>query len=133
MFILYLGVYLSLKGNVYPNNSVIFINEIGETDENSINPTQNDALQCITDKSPCCRFFPNTAGEWYFPNGTLIPEEGADSTPLYRNRGFDDGTVNLNRISTLSTVSIPTGLFCCVLPDMDGTSQRLCADIDHGE
>ena len=97
-------------------------------------PTQNDALQCITDKSPCCRFSPNTAGEWYFPNGTVVSEEGASSATFYRNRGFDDGTVNLNRhIDVLSSVSIPTGLFCCVLPDMDDDNQRLCADIDVGE
>ena len=127
-----LGVYLSLKGTVYANNSVIFVNEIGETDDNSIKPSQNDALQCITDKSPCCRFAPNTAGEWYFPNGTVVPAQSASSTVLYRNRGFDDGTVNLNHINTLPTVSVPTGLFCCVLPDMDDNNQRLCADIDIG-
>ena len=62
----------------------------------------------------------------------MVPAQGAGSTVFYRNRGFDDGTVNLNHINTLPTISVPTGLFCCVLPDMDDNNQRLCADIDIG-
>ena len=51
---------------------------------------------------------------------------------FYRSRGPDDGTVNLNYInSTLPELS-PTGLFCCVLPDMDNKNQRLCANLDIG-
>ena len=32
------GVYLSLKGSVYSNNSVIFVNEIGETNASPMSP-----------------------------------------------------------------------------------------------
>ena len=44
---------------------------------------------------------------------------------FYRNRG-DDGTVNLNR---LSGIVMPTGLFCCVVPDSIGITNRVCANI----
>ena len=129
-----LGVYLQLKGKIYANNSAIFVNEIGETNNNSIGSVQNNALQCITDKSSCCRLA--AVGEWYFPNGTVVPRQGdIDGPILYRNRGHDDGTVNLNHINTTVTpsVSTPTGLFCCILPDMDDENQRLCTNIDIGE
>lgn len=128
-----LGVYLSLKGDVYANNSVIFINEIGETDDNSIRPSQNDALQCITDKSRCCRFVPNKLGGWYFPNGIAVPGQDHAGSVYYTNRGYDDGTLNLNVISTVPRASTPTGLFCCEIPNIDNDYQRLCANIDVGK
>ena len=115
------GVYLSLNGTVYANNSVIPIAEIGTT--------SNNGLQCITDKMPCCAAMVGRAGEWYFPNETTVPVlgTGADmATAFYRNRG-DDGTVNLNRLNT--NIMIPTGLFCCEVPDAAGDMQRLCANI----
>ena len=114
------GVYLSLRGVVYANNSVFQITEIGET-----NATSNTGLQCITDKMICCTTLGSRFGEWYFPDGTFVPAQGG-ATTFYRNRG-DDGTVNLNRLDT--NVLMPTGLFCCEVPDASGRMQRLCASI----
>ena len=74
---------------------------------------------------PCCRFHPNRAGEWFYPNGTVV-EHQAYGTVIYRNRGYDDGTVNLNRANDVMS---PTGLFCCVVPDATGTNQTVCANI----
>ena len=51
-----IGVYLSLKGSVYANNSVIIITEIGA--ESDPDTATNEALQCITDRRPCCRTHP---------------------------------------------------------------------------
>ena len=76
---------------------------------------------------PCCRTPPNRAGEWFFPNGIVVPVSGA-ATTFYRNRG-DDGTVNLNRVNT--GIISPTGLFCRVVPDATGTIQRVCAAISE--
>ena len=56
----------------------------------------------------------------------MVPVQGTAST-FYRNRGRDDGTVNLNRLNT--TVVMPTGLFCCVVPDATGVMQRICASV----
>ena len=114
------GVYLLLRGTVYDNNSVISITEIGET-----NSTSNTGLQCITDRRPCCATQPNRFGEWLFPDGTAVPPQGG-ATSFYRNRGAD-GAVNLNRLNT--SVFMPIGLFCCVVPDALNVTQRVCAII----
>ena len=77
---------------------------------------------------PCCGK-PNKFGEWWFPGGTTIVPIKARDKPFYRNRG-NDGTVNLNlRNVTTDNVTIPTGLFCCVVPDANGDMQMVCANI----
>ena len=118
------GVYLSLKGTVYANNSLIPITEIGET-----NPDihLNEGLQCITDRMSCCKT--GKAGEWYFPDGTGVPvlgtvADGNRATTFYRNRG-DNGTVNLNRVNT--NVMSPAGLFCCQVHNT--LNQTACINI----
>ena len=106
-------------GEVYANNSIILITEIGET-----NTTSNTGLQCITDKIPCC--LQGTAGQWYFPDGvTTVPSLRQDATTFYSNRG-DDGTINLNHINNVVS---PTGRFCCVVPDASQALVRVCANI----
>ena len=115
---MFAGVYLVLLGVVYANNSVIPITEIGET-------TSNSGLQCNTDRRPCCATLPFRFGEWYFPDGTAVPILGA-ATTFYRSRG-DEGTVNLNRLST--SVTSPTGWFCCEVPDNSEVVQTICANI----
>ena len=108
---------------VYANNSVIQITEIGETNPDT---DLNDGLQCITDRMPCCRIT-FRAGEWYMytPERMMVPGPGT-TVNFYRNRGYDDGTVSLNRNSS---VMMPTGLFCCEVPDAAGDIQPLCANI----
>ena len=117
------GVYLSLRGMVYANNSVIQITEIGDTDPDT---DLSEGLQCITDRIPCCRFA-FRAGEWYMytPERTVVPGESA-TVSFYRNRGYEDGTVNLNRPNG---VTMPTGLFCCEVPSATGGDQTVCANI----
>ena len=111
---------------VYPNNSHILITEIGETDTSiSPPPNSNNGLQCITDRMPCCGTQPNRFGEWFFPNGSSVLTQVGSRT-FYRNRG-DDGTVNLNRLN--SDVMMPTGGFCCVVPDATSTEVTVCANI----
>lgn len=89
-------------------------------------PSIDNALKCTTDKVPCCRSLGDTSliGEWYFPNHTLVP--GQRSTDFFRSRGFEDGTVNLNRMSGATS---PTGLFCCRLPDANDIEKTMCANI----
>ena len=114
----FLGVYLSLKEVVYPNNSFITIMEIG----NDYRQPMNNALQCVTDLMPCC--YLTQIGEWYFPNGTRVPLLG-EATDFYRTRG--SGTVNLERLN--ANITQPTGLYCCRFPDAIGAYQTLCINI----
>ena len=124
------GVYLSLKGVVYPNNSHIPITEIGQTDTSVSPPSNsNNRLQCITDRMPCCGSEPNIAGQWFFPNGGVVPTIGTGvsmATTFYRTRG-DDGTVHLNHVN--NDVMMPTGRFCCLIPDATSTNVTVCAII----
>ena len=125
LIITHAGVHLSFKGMTYSNNSIFFINEIGRT-------SSNKAIQCVTDKQKCCFSTRNRFGEWYFPNGTLLPRQhhptDGFATHFYRNRA-DNGTVSLNRVGP-SVVS-PTGRYCCELPDAAGVQQSLCAYIGN--
>ena len=104
----------------YTNNDFISITEIGRKSD-----TSNNGLQCITDRRPCCAALEGRAGEWFFPNKDKVPIF-IDGTTFYRNRG-DDGTVNLNRAS--SDVLMPTGRFCCVVPDATSTQVTICVNI----
>jgi hypothetical protein len=123
-FILIIGVYLSLRGVVYYyNNSIIYISEIGELESNT-----NNALQCITDRMPCCRSPQN--GDWYFPNGTIIKSNLDPFTTFYRNSG-DDGTVNLNHVRLNDNTTSPVGLFCCRVSDSTNITQQICAYISE--
>ena len=119
LLLLTAGVHISLRGMNLSNNSVVFLDEIG--DQTIKNGSE---LQCITDRELCCRY-PYTAGQWFFPNGSKVPVK-VEATGLYKNRGYA-GTVNLNRPNT--TVTSPTGLFCCILPDAQGINQMLCVNI----
>ena len=71
----------SLKNTTYQNNSLVALEDIGEGD---------DALLCITELTACCQ--PPYTGEmepdignWFFPNGTRVPDEHFNVTSgLYR-------------------------------------------------
>lgn len=113
------GVYLSLGGLFYPNNSEIPITLIG---------VDNDALKCTTDRVPCCRQVNMIVGSinmgiWVSPTRNVVPENG----PFYTSSGVNDGTVNLNRLN--NNTAEPLGLFYCMVPDARGVNQTLFANI----
>ena len=101
---------------VYTNNSIIPITDIGEGDS---------ALQCITDRMPCCGSAGNRIGQWLFPDTRNVPDQSSTSS-FFQSRGNSDGTVNLNRNDD---VMEPIGLFCCVVPDATGTNQMPCVNV----
>ena len=105
------GVYLSQRGVELRNNSLRPIADIG---------VGENALQCITDKDSCCE---NDVGQWTFPNSSQVPTMG-QSTTIYVSRGTSDGAVNLNREDS---VMMPTGQYCCMVPDTTGSNLTLCA------
>ena len=113
------GVYLALRGVFIANNSHINIRNIGQSSD-----SPNGALQCITDRMPCCSIVPNRFGQWYLPDGHLVPVFTL-TTAFYRSRG-DNGDVTLNRPSDVMS---PTGQFCCAVPDATDIDQTLCVNI----
>ena len=113
-------VYLALRSQFIANNTQIHIRSIGMSSDDP-----NSALQCITDKNPCCLSQNPQHGEWYLPNRRVVQGDKSD-TAFYRYRG-DNGEVYLNRPTNVSVSQ--TGRFCCEVPDATDTNQTLCVII----
>ena len=97
------GVHVTLRGTNYTtNNSVVLLDSIGDRD---------NALECITDLSGCCKGSGNAAGEWHYPNGTQV-FDGSEQYGFYRNRERG-GQVFLRKRSNITS---PTGTYCCEVP-----------------
>lgn len=105
-----IGFYLN--GIAYPNGSTVLRTDIGEGDA---------ALHCITDSTTCCsNIFPERrAGEFYFPDGSVVPRMAMAFTGYYRNRASQ--LIRLNRQSNGAT----TGQFQCSIPDAHGNIMNL--------
>ena len=106
---------LIFRGVSYPNNSVLPLKEIGDISTGS-------AILCTTNLDSCCRF-PNR-GEWYYPNGSMVPINGAIED-FYRGRTTEQ-SIHLNRRNNAQS---PTGSFCCELPDNSGVTHTLCVSL----
>ena len=114
------GVYLSLKGAYLANNSYVDVDDIGE-DEN--------ALICHTNKTGCCHYYDDRAGEWYFPNGSSVQTRDGNrysglTEYFYRNRG--ESIVRLNRYGNSP---LERGHFYCELPDANDVNKTLHVNI----
>ena len=114
-FIFVVGVSLILNGTEIANNSYVDVDDIGANE---------NALLCHTDKHDCCREHPNRAGEWYFPNGTVVGTGGASQDEFYRDRATQ--VVRLNRRQGTST---ERGLFLCQVPDSNHILQIVYINI----
>lgn len=111
----FVGPGLYFKNKLVPNNSSIPISDIGEGE---------DALICETDKTECCRTAPNRRGQFYYPNGVQVPISLREQA-LYRNRG--NQLIRLNR--RRDDADIPTGMYCCEIPDASDMRRRLCVNL----
>ena len=113
-------VYLALRGVFIANNSQVNIRSIGQSSD-----SPNGALQCITDRIPCCFSQSSRHGEWYLPNRAALVQGTTSTTAFYRSRG-DNGDVSLNRPSDVMS---PNGKYCCEVSDATDTNQILCVNI----
>ena len=103
---------LARYGVTFANNSVIDVQLVGEGYP-GITQTDSGALECHTDDITCCRGINSPSGtgrgEWYYPDGTVVPPPGGDG--FYRTR--DHMVIRLNRGGSTSS---PTGIYRCVIP-----------------
>ena len=106
-------MHFSFGGVVYPNNSIFYLSAIGEGES---------ALLCVTNKTACCGR-PNRFGEWFFPNGSMVPSAGSN-WDFFRGRGD-----KLVRLSRRNDAMSPTGIYQCKVPDASGVLQTLLATI----
>ena len=108
------GVWFSLNGTLYQNNSLVTLEDIGEWDD--------AALHCLTDKTACCRppytgYWGSFTGNWFFPNGTRVPSPGS-WWGFYRSR--DQMVVRLHR-----SRGGEEGIYHCVVPDAMNVTQTI--------
>ena len=103
-------MYFELRGEIYTNNSVIDIADVG---------TGESALLCKTDSASCCGTPPNRVGEFYYPNGVQVPIRIAGQG-FYRDRRTQ--RIRLNRRQGIND---PTGVYSCEIPDASGVMQKL--------
>ena len=111
---------LARYGVTFSNNSVIDIILVGEGYP-GITQTESGALECHTDDLSCCGGIDNPRpnapgrGEWYYPDGTIVPPLDNDVDGFYRTRGHM--VIRLNRGgNTLS----PTGIYRCDISGAGG-------------
>ena len=107
----------AFHGRYYQDNGVVNI----DTSDNSDN---NNILKCHTNKENCCKFQGSGGeGEWLFPNQSKV-NTASQNHGFHRNRG--EGVVNLN---WKENARIPTGLFCCVIPNPENPEQKACIGV----
>ena len=78
----------------------------------------------MTDRVGCCKGTYGGVGEWYFPNNERVGTTG-EGESFYRNR--DVGVVRLNR---RHNAMMPTGSFCCEIPDVNNVTRRICIMVE---
>ena len=105
------GVWFTLNGTTYQNNSLVTLENIGDS--------YDDALHCMTDLPACCRppYISNTTGNWYFPNGTRVLSSGVQSD-YYRTRGQSVVLLHRKRGGVI-------GIYSCVVPDATNVNQTI--------
>ena len=112
---------------VYANNSDININLVGEGFK-GYQITDGGALECHTDDTTCCRGIDNPngtgRGEWYYPNGTVVPPPGGD-TVFYRTR--DHMVIRLNKVGG----TLLTGMYRCMVPGTGGVTIIRSITLSH--
>ena len=103
---------------MYESGDTILITDIGETLPLSTFPDPLSSLVCITTNvnTECCREIDGqNVGEWYFPDGTIVPLGSPDSFGDFTRTSFFQ-QVRLNR----NTAMGPLGTYTCVVPNLEG-------------
>ncbi len=107
-----LGFYLN--GVLFPNNSIVNIEDIG---------ANANALHCITDRMNCCRASDGGAsGEWYQPGQTNPVVSGGRISMENISRSRNSSAVRLNRRNNATS---PAGLYRCEILDSGGVNRSL--------
>ena len=106
-------VWFSLRNKTFPNISNVILDDIGDRD---------DALLCKTNFTACCKR-PYTGengssvGNWFFPNGTIVPSSGT-RRDIYRTRGHMMVHLNRRRGGV-------AGIYRCEIPDSMNVTQTM--------
>jgi hypothetical protein len=129
--IIIVGVSLKIFGVTIPNNSLVDIDDIlyrAPVDGFREHPTNDNpelhdqALLCVTDLEDCCNTPHTVRGDWYFPDGNVVPIDDSTGLSTFRqNRGpneFVNGRQFYGSVRLFRWWSRPEGRGCfrCELP-----------------
>ena len=90
--------YVSFMGQTLADHSYVNLSLVGSADDNS------DSVVCHTDLSTCCSGSQGPhRGDWYFPDGTVLPLSG----DIYESRGPQQVVIRR------TTATAPTGIYRC--------------------
>ena len=95
---------LVLNGTVIPNHGLVLLEDIGESDTQS--------LLCLTNRTDCCQPPQSPGGEignWFFPNGSQVLNKGY-GWDFHTNRGPSVVRMHRRRGGV-------TGIYYCKIPD----------------
>ncbi len=116
--------------NITANNTEIKISSIGNGDDFDL------LLSCHTDLKNCCRRMdttgPEPAGEWYFPNGSVVTSyESRGLSPFYRVRSRPQTVSLVYDARRNSNIRDQVGQYCCKIPTSltDLQSEVFCAKL----
>ena len=110
-----------LDGQLYPNNSIVTVDDIGGSFFMS-------ALFCLTPSLECCSDSetPNAASvtrEWYLPDGRSVTSV---NSPFIKTRV--SSAVSLHH-DPFDSSTAPSGVYRCEIPDASGVSQNIYVGI----
>ena len=94
-------VSFSLTGQALADHSYVNLSTVGSAGDNS------DSVVCHTDLGTCCSGGQGIhRGDWYFPDGTVLPFSGPGVT-IYLGRG------PMRAVIRRTTATGPTGIYRC--------------------
>ena len=111
------GLYFTLNGIVYLPGDTVLISDVGDS---YYRADPGRSIVCVTSNvnTQCCRGVDGgNLGEWYFPNGTIVPRDSGNYGADFTRRGFTH-QVRLNR-RNINAIA-PTGSYECIVPDGNG-------------
>ena len=104
-------VYLSLNGDIIPNDGYVVISDISYTDDT--------ALLCFTNHPPPPGSH-HSGGDWFASNGARVGSIGSTDVPgFWRNRG--PRVVRLLK----NTGTPPQGIYRCSIMHTDGNDRNV--------
>ena len=109
-----------LDGQLYCNNSVVTVTDIGDS--------IGLGIYCLTPSLECCSDSetPNADSvtrEWYLPDGRPV---ASDNSPYIKSQV--SSAVSLHR-DLFSSNTAPVGVYHCEIPDASGTSENIYVGI----
>ena len=107
--------YLTFNDSVIPNHAYVDLSLMMYPGNDDATADISSTVICHTDLTTCCRSQAGPdQGDWYFPDGTVLPGAGSDnvnSHPITERKR--NQLVRLQRGPPTATGTVPDGIYHC--------------------